>query len=161
MAHSTSTRSLLLLGFAALGCLGFTPRQRDSIDRVRWLVGCWAAASAQRTVYEQWTSPQGGAMLGTSRTVSGDSLVEYEFVVLRQQGDRLAYQAHPSGQPTATFLSTSVSDSSVVFENLQHDFPQRVGYDRRGADSLVAWISGPRGSTTQRIDFRYGRGRCD
>ncbi len=100
-------------------------------------------------------------MLGTSRTVSRDSLVEYEFVVLRQQGDRLAYQAHPSGQATATFLSTSVSDSSLIFENLQHDFPQRVGYDRRGSDSLIAWISGPRGNTIRRIDFPYSRIACD
>ena len=161
MAHPASKQSLLVLGFAALGCLGFTGRQRDSIDRVRWIAGCWAAQNAQRTIYEQWTSPQGGAMLGTSRTVSGDTLVEYEFVVLREQGDRLAYQAHPSGQATTIFLSTSVSDSSVIFENLQHDFPQRVGYDRRGADSVVAWISGPRGATIRRIDFRYGRVACE
>ena len=161
MAHPAGKQSLLVLGFAALGCLGFTGQQRDSIDRVRWIAGCWAAQNAQRTIYEQWTSPQGGAMLGTSRTVSRDSLVEYEFVVLREQGDRLAYQAHPSGQASTTFLSASVSDSSVIFENLKHDFPQRVGYDRRSADSLVAWISGPRGTTTRRIEFPYRRVACE
>jgi hypothetical protein len=155
------TKKGFLFGLALLGCLGFAPPQSNSIERVRWLAGCWAAANAQRTVYEQWTAPQAGAMLGTSRTVSGDSLVDYEFVVLREQGDRLAYQAHPSGQAPTTFLSTSVSDSSVTFENLQHDFPQRVGYDRRGADSLVAWISGPRGGTTRRVDFPYTRVKCD
>jgi hypothetical protein len=160
MAHSATKRSLAI-GFAALGCLGFAPRQHDSIDRVRWLTGCWEAVNAHRRVYEQWTSPQGRAMLGTSRTVSADSLIEYEFIALREQGNRLAYRAHPSGQAPATFLSTSVSDSSVIFENLQHDFPQRIRYDRRGADSLVAWISGQRGSRTQRIDFRYERGKCD
>jgi hypothetical protein len=161
MSKVATPRSLLVFGLVVLGCLGFTPRQRDSIDRVRWIAGCWAATNAQRTVYEQWTAPQAGAMLGTSRTVSRDSLVEYEFVVLREQSERLAYHAHPSGQATTTFLSVSVSDSSVIFENLQHDFPQRVGYDRRGADSLVAWISGPRGNTTRRIDFRYGRVPCE
>jgi hypothetical protein len=161
MNHIATPQRILFLGLAVVGCLGFTQRQRDSISQVRWLAGCWAAANAQRTVYEQWTAPQAGAMLGTSRTVTRDSLVEYEFIVLREQGDKLAYQAHPSGQATTTFLSASASDSSVIFENLQHDFPQRVGYDRRGADSLVAWISGPRGNTTRRIDFRYGRVRCE
>ena len=100
-------------------------------------------------------------MLGTSRTIRGDSLIDYEFVVLRQSGDRLAYEAHPSGQSPTTFLSASITDSAVTFENLQHDFPQRVGYNRRGADSLVAWISGPRGGTTRRMEFPYKRLRCD
>lgn len=153
----TTKHALLALGLATLGCLGFAPRQRDSIERVRWLTGCWEATNTQRTVYEQWTPPQAHAMLGTGRTVRGDSLIEYELVVLREQGDRLAYQAHPSGQPGATFLSTSLSDSAVTFENLQHDFPQRIGYERHGADSLVAWINGPREGAIRRIVFPYKR----
>jgi len=99
-------------------------------------------------------------MLGTGRTIRRDSLVEYEFVVLREVGQRLAYEAHPSGQTGATFQSISITDSSVTFEDLANDFPQRVGYNRRGADSVIAWISGPRGGTTRRIDFPYKRAKC-
>lgn len=146
---------------AAFGCLGFAAPQGRPIDRVRWLTGCWEARNSQRTVYEQWTSPQGRAMLATARTIRGDSLIEYEFVALREKGERLAYEAHPSGQSGATFLSISLTDSSVIFENLENDFPQRVGYNRRGADSVVAWISGPRGGTTRRIEFPYRRVACE
>jgi hypothetical protein len=99
-------------------------------------------------------------MLGTGRTIRRDSLIEYEFVVLREDGERLAYEAHPSGQAGATFKSISITDSSVTFENLANDFPQRVGYNRRGTDSVVAWISGPRGGATRRIDFPYKRAKC-
>ena len=115
---------------AAFGCLGFAAPQGRPIDRVRWLTGCWEARNSQRTVYEQWTSPEGRAMLATARTIRGDSLIEYEFVALREKGERLAYEAHPSGQSGATFLSISLTDSSVIFENLENDFPQRVGYNR-------------------------------
>lgn len=100
-------------------------------------------------------------MLGTGRTVRGDSLIEYEFVALRRKGEQLAYEAHPSGQAGATFVSIAITDSSVTFENLANDFPTRVGYNRRGADSLIAWISGPRGGTTRRIDFPYKRVACE
>jgi hypothetical protein len=99
-------------------------------------------------------------MLGTGRTVRGDSLIEYEFVVLRESGERLAYEAHPSGQSGATFQSIALTDSSVTFENLANDFPTRVGYNRRGADSVVAWISGSRGGTNRRIEFLYRRVAC-
>ena len=72
----------------------------------------------------------------------------------------LAYEAHPSGQPAAVFLSRAVSDSSVLFENLQHDFPQRVGYQRDGPDSLLAWIEGMQNGQSRRIDFPYRRAAC-
>ena len=66
--------------------------------------------------------PLGGTMLGMGRTVRAGKTAEYELVVIREQDGRLAYEAHPSGQPTATFLSTTVSETSVVFENAEHDF---------------------------------------
>lgn len=145
------------IGFA---CLGFATSQGRPIDRVRWMTGCWEAVSAQRTIYEEWTTAQGRTMLGTARTIRRDSLIDYEFVVLRENGERLAYEAHPSGQAGATFQSISITDSSVAFENLANDFPQRVGYTRRGTDSVVAWISGPRGGRIRRIDYRYSRTKC-
>lgn len=144
----------------AFACLGFAAAQGRPIDRVRWMTGCWEAVNPQRTIYEQWTTAEGRTMLGTSRTVRGDSLTEFEFVVLRENGERLTYEARPSGQTGATFQSISITDSSVTFENLANDFPQRVGYSRRGADSVVAWISGPRGGAARRIDFPYKRATC-
>ena len=106
-------------------------------------------------------APRGGTMLGMGRTVRGSTLVEYELVLIKEQEGRLAYEAHPSGQPTATFTATTASDGSVVFENPQHDFPQRVGYRRDGPDSLQAWIEGQISGKSRRVDFSYQRARCD
>lgn len=134
--------------------------QPAGIQRVAWLQGCWELVTPERTVEEQWMSPRGRSMVGVSRTVRGDNLVEYELVVLREQGDRLAYEAHPSGQPPAVFLSGSVSDAAVVFENLDHDFPQRIGYQRSAPDSLLAWIEGSQKGRQRRIEFPYRRAVC-
>ena len=98
-------------------------------------------------------------MLEVGRTVRGNTLIEYEFVVVRERGERLVYLAHPSGQPSAEFVSITASSNEVVFENAQHDFPQRVGYQRQGAD-LAAWIEGTKDGQTRRIDFHYRRAAC-
>ena len=108
----------------------------SGIQRVAWLQGCWEAASAERTVEEHWMAPRGDSMVGVSRTVRGRELAEYELVVIREQGDQLAYEAHPSGQPSATFVSHAVTDTAVVFQNLKHDFPKRIGYERGQKDRL-------------------------
>jgi hypothetical protein len=125
------------------------------IENVAWLAGCWESVSGERTVEEQWMAPRGGTMIGVGRTIRGDKLVEYEVVVLREKDGRLAYEAHPSGQAGAAFLSRSVTASTVVFENLQHDFPQRVGYQSNGPDSLLAWIEGVRNGRLRRVEFPY------
>ena len=85
---------------------------------------------------------------------------EYEFVVLEKRDDRLAYEAHPSGQPPPSSCHSEVGETSVVFENAQHDFPQRVGYQQRGPDSLLAWIEGSRDGRVRRIEFPYTRVPC-
>ena len=103
--------------------------------------------------------PRAGTMLGMSRTVRGTKLVSYETTLIREQGEALAFEAHPSGQPAATFLSTSVSASRMVFENPQHDFPQQVGYERNG-DSLIGWIAGLQNGKARRIEFPYVRVAC-
>ena len=129
--------------------------QQLTVDRVAWLQGCWRSTRGEATVEEQWMAPRGGTMLGMGRTVQGGNLVEYELVLIKEQAGRLAFEAHPSGQPTATFTATTASDGSVVFENPQHDFPQRVGYRRHGADSLQAWIEGQANGKSRRVDFSY------
>ena len=63
-------------------------------------------------------------------------------------------------RPRAEFASTAVSDTAVVFENLAHDFPQRIIYRRRGADSLVARIEGTRGGQMRGRDFPYRKAAC-
>jgi hypothetical protein len=142
--------------------VGAANAQADGVQRLAWLAGCWASSAGERQVEEHWTAPRAGSMLGMSRTVRGDRLVEYEFVILRERGAQLAYEVSPSGRPSTVFLSTTIDARSVVFENLQHDFPQRVAYERSG-DELQAWIEGPgktAGSTPRRIAFAYRRVPC-
>jgi hypothetical protein len=141
-------------------CGALPAAQESGIDRVAWLQGCWEMVSPQRTIEEQWMAPRAGSMVGVSRTVRGDSLVEYEMMVLRDQGGRLTYEAHPSGQSVAVFESSMLEGSSVVFENLDHDFPQRIGYQRNGSNVLFAWIEGTDKGQSRHIDFLYRRVAC-
>jgi len=129
------------------------------IEQVGWLQGCWQMSANGRVVEEQWMAPGGGVMLGMGRTVRDGKLVEYESVVLREEDGQLAYEAHPSGQPSAVFLSKTLDESSVVFENPAHDYPQRVGYKREGG-ALLAWIDGTANGKARRVDFPYRRVAC-
>jgi hypothetical protein len=162
MTHSPriAFATLLAVAFAVLaGDMSAQPPGAN-VEQVRWLAGCWELSSPQRTVEEHWLAPRGATMLGTGRTVRDGKTIEHEFVVLREQDGKLAYEAHPSGQKPAVFLSSTIAADSVVFENPEHDFPQRVAYERRGADQLLAWVEGPRGGQVRRIEYPYRRVAC-
>jgi len=155
-AHSYRVAILVVLWSASAPAA-----QETTVDRIAWLQGCWRSTRGETTIEEQWMAPRGGSMLGMGRTVRGSKTVEYELVMISQRNGRLSYEAHPSGQPSATFLSITVSDTTIVFENAEHDFPQRVGYKRNGSDALEAWIEGQANGQSRRVDFAYERARCD
>jgi len=82
-------------------------------------------------------------MLGMSRTVRNSRTVAYEYMQIRQSDDgRIEYTAMPSGQPAASFAMVGLSDSEVIFENLDHDFPQRIIYRLQKDGNLEASIEG-------------------
>jgi uncharacterized protein DUF6265 len=129
------------------------------IERLGWLQGCWALTKAQSDIEEYWMAPKGTSMLGIGRTMRGAILVEYEMMLIRQTEDHLVFEAHPSNQPVALFYSIDVSASRIVFENQKHDFPQRIGYERKGS-ALLAWIEGTQNGKSRRIEFPYMRSSC-
>ena len=149
-------RALLLLAV-----FGAAPgAQTASIKDAAWLQGCWEQRDGDRVVEERWMPPRAGSMLGVGRTTRADKLIEHEYVVLTERDGRLAYEAHPSGQATATFLSKPIAGRELVFEDAAHDFPQRVGYKNTGPGQLLAWIEGTSGGKTRRIESAYRLVNC-
>lgn len=150
----------LLLLVASTPLAAQTAAPSHDVSRAGWLGGCWELRAGARVTQEQWMAPSGGVMLGMSRTTVRDTVREWEHLYLGPAGGRVAYVADPSGQAETAFSAVQISDSMLVFENPAHDFPQRIVYRRRGSDSLIARIEGPRGGQMRGIDFPYARGAC-
>lgn len=151
-------RFMLLFLVLALPAIGWA--QPAPAQRLAWLQGCWAAAAQDRVIEEQWMAPRGKTMFGTSRTVRANDVVGYEFMMVREQGDRLAFEVRPSGKPPVVFVSDSLNDSAVTFANARNEFPQRLGYRRDGPNAVLAWIEGTYQSEPRRVDFRYRQVAC-
>jgi hypothetical protein len=131
-------------------------------DQLGWMQGCWKVAGAEEGTVEQWTSAAGGAMLGMSRTVKGGKMVEFEFVQIREvTPGQLAYIAQPSGQPKTTFPLARQIDATFIFEDLAHDFPQRVIYRPDGEHGMMARIEGMSKGKLKGIDFPMKRISCE
>lgn len=133
--------------------------QAPTSNDARFLAGCWKFEAKGRVVEEQWMAPEGGALLGMSRTVVNGKLAEFEFLQIRELPEGLAYIAKPSNQPEAKFIAATKSGDEIVFENPAHDFPQRIRY-RLAGDVLSARIEGAMNGKPRGIDFPYRRVAC-
>ena len=134
----------------------------EGVDQLAWLAGCWQGQYGEPGTIEQWLAPAGGTMLGVSRTVKQGKTVEFEFMQLRQLADgALAFVAQPLGRPPTVFRALVLRNTEAVFENPEHDFPQRVSYSRPEESRLLAAIEGVRNGATRRIEFSFSRVSCD
>jgi hypothetical protein len=154
-----NVRMVVAVAALAVATAGGAAQGRNA-EPAAWLAGCWELRQGPRRTLEMWMAPEGGLMLGASRTTVDGRVREYEQLRLERAGDTLVYTARPSGQAEASFRSEEIGDGRFTVANPGHDFPQRIGYQRRGADSLIAWIEGPGKDGTKRIEYPMRRVRC-
>jgi Domain of unknown function (DUF6265) len=134
----------------------------DPLAAAAWLTGCWAADGREGGSGENWMAPAGGSMLGVGRTVKDGRTVDFEFMQLRASSEgKLVFIALPAGKRETTFTLISNPAEGLVFENLQHDFPQRVIYRSPARDRLHARIEGLRSGVLRGIDFPMKRISCE
>lgn len=130
------------------------PAPAADITSLSWMVGGWAANEAGKSNEEHWLAARGGTMLGLHRDVKGGKTTGFEFLRIESRPEGLVYLASPGGKPATPFRATLVSGDRVVFENKEHDFPQRVLY-WRAPGALHARIEGTIGGKTQSMEWRW------
>ena len=156
-------RSVTIVLVLLVGCF-IVPAQtpKPTINDLSWLAGCWEANLRGRQVNEQWMKPGGGIMLGMARTVAQGKAAEFEFTQIREDKDgAIYYVAKPSGQAEASFKLVKLQNKEAVFENPQHDFPQRIIYRLQPDGSLFARVEATVNGQLRGIDYPYKRAKCE
>lgn len=150
------------LALAVVWVLGGAAAASD-LDKLRWLEGTWKVETDRGTLYETWRVVSDRTFEGESYSVdpSGERRVVTEWLLLVEMGDNVFYVPRPRQNPMpVAFPLVSVTDDTVVFENPDHDFPQRITYQRNGDDSVTATVEAPGrdGGEPRRIVLEFTRG---
>lgn len=134
--------------------------QQTPIDKARWLIGTWENKTSRGSLYETWIKTSTEALAGKSYILKEKDTTIFETIHLVQEQSGLFYiptvKIQNAGLPVRFALKT-ISDSEMVFENMQHDFPQTIAYTRITPDSLVAEISGTKNGRERRQSFPMKR----
>jgi hypothetical protein len=118
-----------------------------------WISGYWLSCKNGVQIAESWFGTGSGTLVGTNLTQGKQTSFEVLRVGANAQGG-LSYYSMPDGAPVAAFAMTSNVYGRAVFENLDHDFPQRIIYRREGS-TLHARIEGEIGGRLKGQDWTF------
>lgn len=156
-------KTKLKLFTAVIGLLvisAFTLKEANDVKKAEWLVGTWENKTPKGSIFETWRKVNDHEFSGKSYLIKEKDTVFFETIQLVQEQDQLFYiprvKNQNSGLPVR-FTGTTISETRLVFENSQHDFPQKISYTKITSDSLVAEISGIRSGLPRNQTFLMKR----
>ena len=126
-----------------------------------FMVGCWAQPAPEGSGLREFYAPPAANMLtGLSQFWREGQIVDFEFHRIDSSPGGPVLTPHPRGVRSVQFQPTEVGAQRIVWQNLEHDFPQRIIYDRVATDTLVARIEGNDGSEARALEWRMARVPC-
>jgi hypothetical protein len=93
-----------------------------------------------------------GSLIGVGRIVASRTRGLEHMRIARDAQGQMTFFGAPDGAAPVPFRLVRLDADAVVFENPQHDFPQRISY-RHEPNRLIATISRLDGSRAQ--SWRY------
>lgn len=137
-------REIALLAVLFIVSCGSPQNKAPMSQDVHPFVGCWQ--SEDGLSIEGWTQDPSGWLFGYAVTRDENNQVKF-FEQMRFDGEVLIVSG-PNDDPTPFKLVRSGPD--YVFENPDHDYPQRITYSptAMGLDANISRLDG-----SDRIDF--------
>ncbi|MCX2493614.1 DUF6265 family protein [Pedobacter sp. PF22-3] len=135
--------------------------QKDPSKTFSFVLGSWEMQTPKGKIVEQWIQGANKIMKGKSSRVigKGDSVLT-ETLQIRKIGKDVFYCSTVADQndgKEVCFKLISTKGQIYIFENVAHDFPQRIVYQNLGKNEMLAWIEGELNGKSRKSEFRYKR----
>ena len=163
--------ALLLLLVLFQACSGKTEEQElaeEKLAQLNWLVGNWKGRVESDNIYEQWSKKTDNTLQGHGYIISGkslgqesqelDTLFSERMEIVARNGE-ITLAVRMAGQAETVFTATELTPGRAVFENPEHDFPNRIIYAQPTDGSLTATIEGKLNGKAARESFTMRKAR--
>jgi hypothetical protein len=129
----------------------------DKSTSFKWLEGKWQGKVNDSTyIFENWNNVNQELIKGTGGMCIHSDTVFSEKISIYKEDNNFYYRADVSeNEEPIDFLYKPNENDSVVFENLQHDFPQRIVYYYKTLNKLYAHIEGTIEGKYRKEIFEY------
>jgi len=127
--------------------------QDDSISML--FPGLWKMEIENAEIYEEWHLINENELIGTSYSLENGIKIISENLWIKKFADQWAYIAMPGNQNITLFALIEHSPKKLLFENKEHDFPQRISYEFHKGGKMTAVVEGNVGLEIKRKEFSF------
>ena len=150
---------ILITAFLLLSCNNKNQKPIN-LEHLKFLTGVWENHTPAGIVYEEWDRKSDSVMTGKSYAVNSSDTLYFERIVIRIKDKDIYFIPsvieQNDGKPILFKLIANSTDT-LIFENKEHDFPQRIIYINKGKDSLYARIKKTEKGVSKSEEFRMRR----
>lgn len=117
----------------------------EKLNPAQWILGSWEQQTDKGILTETWQRQNDSLFVGSCYFINQSDTLHTETILLEQRDDSITYSANVKGQnndKAVPFTLTTANTNSLVFENLKHDYPQKIVYQKNKSNGLVVTISG-------------------
>lgn len=143
--YTTSAKKptlILTIAFVILSSqLSFCQKDNSS-DQFKWMTGIAKGDKGKGAFFESWKIKNESLLLGSGHYIVEGDTVFSETLRLQKIDKYWCYIPIINGNPPTLFVMIKSEANEVIFENKEHDFPQRIGYKITKNGQFVAWIEG-------------------
>jgi len=119
--------------------------------------GIWKMISDKIEYYEEWRLINGSELIGIGFSIEEGDTVLSEELYVKKFADKWAYVAIPVNQTITLFALAEYSENKFIFENEEHDYPQKIIYEFTADGKLNAATEGLTEGELMRRDFNFIR----
>ena len=129
--------------------------EETEINSLKWMLGKWQSSTEEGVLYEEWKKVNDSTYSGHAYAITpeGDTTFSETAEITKNNG-AITYSVTVNEESTTDFALVD-NQERAVFENVDHDFPQRIIYQKLAKDSLFARIEGTVDGEDQFEEYRY------
>jgi hypothetical protein len=132
--------------------------ESTDLKDLEWIVGTWQRQTSRGTMYENWKMVNDTIWRGRAYRLAETDTMILEELSLEIRNDEIFYvPVVPHDKGAVYFKMIKKFPDTVIFENPDHDFPQRIIYMKMPNDSLHARIEGMDEGVETSTDFYFKR----
>jgi len=135
-------------------------QSKPAMEQISWMFDKWVSSGRETTSYEEWTKVNDSLYEGASKTIKNGEIIFEERLKIFSDKGNIFYAAVVAHNPAPVYFKLISADSNTaVFENNEHDFPQKITY-RIEEGNLHAFIEGPgKNGEWKTVDFFFNKSR--
>lgn len=152
--------NFLFVNFILMFVCGIANAQSDSskiiLENFNPLLGKWEADFGKFKYYEEWEKGH-DKLIGQGYRIKEGKKIDGEKLILINIHGYISYIATVGKQQPILFALVENSNNKYVFENKEHDFPQRLIYNFINENSIKVFVEGEMDGKLEKDEYNLTR----